>query len=304
LLLLALLLLLLPLLLRMAMAAFAALALPVVIGAASSTIDLAKAPKGALALSGLPGCAAAAAARPAAALLSGWPARPPPIRRASASEPVTVADTGPCARWPATVGETNVNYASWTIDSSYNRGFVHISFDNKNLLAAATSLAPSTIRFGGGGNDYLSYQPFSACNSSVDNDNYVCLNTSHWNSLYNWANASGTEFIFGISYDFVAACEQKSAYVWKPDQSIAMVKYIQSQAQTIFAFELGNEVNNRQKSCNTTGGAQAAAFKLFKSDVLDKLYPDPSSRPKLIGPDVVRERFMAAKRRLFGAILC
>ena len=54
-----LLLLLLPLLLRMAMAAFAALALPVVIGAASSTIDLAKAPKGALALSGLPGCAAA-----------------------------------------------------------------------------------------------------------------------------------------------------------------------------------------------------------------------------------------------------
>lgn len=189
-----------------------------------------------------------------------------------------------CCVW--TVGDTNVNYASWTIDSSYNRGFVHIDFDNQNLLAAAKSLAPSTIRFGGGGNDYLSYQPYSNCNSSADNDDFVCLNTTHWNSLYNWANASGTEFIFGISYDFVAACAQKSAYVWKPDQAISMVKYIQSQKQTIWGFELGNEVNNRQKSCNTTGGQQAAAFKLFKSEVLDKLYPDEASRPHLIGPDV------------------
>jgi hypothetical protein len=185
-----------------------------------------------------------------------------------------------------TVGETNVNYASWTIDSSYNRGFVHIDFDNHNLLAAAKSLAPSTIRFGGGGNDYLSYQPYSNCNSSADNDDFVCLNTSHWNSLYNWANASGTEFIFGISYDFVKACAEKSAYVWKPDQAISMVKYIQSQKQTIWGFELGNEVNNRQKSCSTTGGQQAAAFKLFQSDVLNKLYPDKASRPHLIGPDV------------------
>lgn len=58
------------------------------------------------------------------------------------------------------VGETNVNYASWTIDSSYNRGFVHTDFTNQNLLAAAKTLQPSTIRFGGGGNDYLQYVEF------------------------------------------------------------------------------------------------------------------------------------------------
>ena len=55
------------------------------------------------------------------------------------------------------VGQTNDRYASWTIDSSYNRGFVHIHWDNPNLLAAATSLAPSTLRFGGSGNDYLHF---------------------------------------------------------------------------------------------------------------------------------------------------
>ena len=32
-----------------------------------------------------------------------------------------------------------------------------------------------------------------------------------------------------------------------------------------------SEVNNRQKSCNTSGGQQAAAFKVFKAEVLDKL---------------------------------
>ena len=42
----------------------------------------------------------------------------------------------------------------------------------------------------------------------------------------------------------VAACEQKSRYVWQPDQSLAMIKYIQSQGQTIWGYELGNEVNS------------------------------------------------------------
>ena len=66
------------------------------------------------------------------------------------------------------VGTTNVRYASWNIDSSYNRGFVHTAFTNPNLVAAAKSLAPSTVRFGGGGNDYLHYAAHRPCNSSHD----------------------------------------------------------------------------------------------------------------------------------------
>ena len=41
----------------------------------------------------------------------------------------------------------------------------------------------STIRFGGGGNDYLQYAPYRACQSNNDSDLHVCLNTSHWDSL-------------------------------------------------------------------------------------------------------------------------
>merc|ERR1719272_784876 len=52
---------------------------------------------------------------------------------------------------------TKKTYASWNIDSSCNRGFHHINFTNKNLLAAARGLRPSKLRFGGSGNDNLVY---------------------------------------------------------------------------------------------------------------------------------------------------
>jgi hypothetical protein len=185
------------------------------------------------------------------------------------------------------IGETNARYVSWTVDSSYDRGFTHIDFDNANLLAGATSLAPSTLRFGGSGNDYLHYEPFvpSSCASRPDSDAYVCLNVSHWESLYAMARRSGTEFVFGVSYDMAQACADKEHYVWKAAPAVALIKYMQSKNQTIWGFELGNEVNNRMKTCSTTGGQQAAAFKVFQSQ-LKQLYPDASTRPKLLGPDV------------------
>jgi hypothetical protein len=74
-------------------------------------------------------------------------------------------------------------------------------------------------------------------------------------------------------------------YVWTPEAAVAMIKYIQSQKQQIWGFELGNEVNNRMKSCNLQPAQQAAAFASFAKE-LAILYPDDSTRPKLLGPDI------------------
>jgi len=183
------------------------------------------------------------------------------------------------------IGKVNPRYASWTIDASYNRGFVHIDFENANLLAAATSLAPSTLRFGGGGNDYLQYAPFAPCTSHNDSDQFVCLNTTHWNALYTMAAKADADFLFGIAFDMVKACDLEEEYEWSAAPAIAMIKYIQSQKQQIWGFELGNEVNNRAKSCKLQPGQQAAAFKAFAT-ALEALYPDPATRPKLLGPDI------------------
>ena len=114
-------------------------------------------------------------------------------------------------------------------------GFVHIDFNNPNLLAGAISLQPSTVRFGGGGNDYLHYAPFDRCDkhNHTDGDNYVCLNTTHWDALYNLAHKSDTDFIFGISYDMVQACAHASSssppYEWDPAPAAAMIRYMQVQ---------------------------------------------------------------------------
>lgn len=183
------------------------------------------------------------------------------------------------------VGQTNDRYASWTIDSSYNRGFVHIRWDNPNLLAAATSLAPSTLRFGGSGNDYLHYAPFSPCSSVDNNETYTCLNTTHWDKLYALAERSGTDFVFGLSFDLERACVARGAYVWQPDAAVAMIKYMLAQKQQVWGFELGNEINNRQVSCALQAAQQAKAFGALAAQ-LRTLYPDAATRPKLLGPDV------------------
>ena len=185
------------------------------------------------------------------------------------------------------VATTNPTYASWNVDASYNRGFVHIDFTNRNLIAAATSLAPSMVRFGGSGNDYLTYSPdpkAPLCDSKNDSDYFVCLNQSHWDQLYGLAEASGTKFIFGVSYDMSTAQLHGAAYVWNSSNAELQLRSIAKKNQEIFAFELGNEVNNRKVKYNLTAKSQAAAMRAL-SAVVDTVWPDPKSRPRLIGPD-------------------
>ena len=74
----------------------------------------------------------------------GPPVPPPP--------PVTVAVPS-----DTVLSVTEPTYASWNVDSSCNRGFHHTNFTNPNLIAAASGLRPSRLRFGGSGNDALVY---------------------------------------------------------------------------------------------------------------------------------------------------
>jgi len=180
---------------------------------------------------------------------------------------------------------TNPTYASFNIDSSYNRGFFHINFSNPNLQAATASLHPSTLRFGGGGNDYLHYgPPGHECNNTNDWDDYGCLNATHWNNFYNMVTMGGAKMLFGVSFDMVTACNQMEQYKWDSSNFELMADYMIKSNQPIWGFELGNEVNNRQTKCNLSATQQADAFETFMT-VLEKKYPDTSTRPLVIGPD-------------------
>ena len=86
----------------------------------------------------------------------------------------------------AIVNRINDDYASWNVDSSANRGFFHTNFSNTNLHAAVAALAPSVLRFGGSGNDFLEYKlgAGAPCAHANNSDTYGCLNATHWDALH------------------------------------------------------------------------------------------------------------------------
>jgi hypothetical protein len=216
------------------------------------------------------------------------------------------------------IGVVNNNYASFNVDSSFNRGFFHINFTNANLRAAAASLAPATLRFGGSGNDYLHYDvgggPGGCAPNVTDSDTYGCLNATHWDALFALAADAGIDFLFGLSYDLGTACARdlRTPYVWNASDALRMVTYIASARQTVWGFELGNEVNNRGTGgsdfCNVTAEGQAAAFVSLYRDVLQVVYNNsntttvvdgapPVQFPRIVGPDSGCVRAQRRRRR-------
>ena len=146
-------------------------------------------------------------------------------------------------------------FASWNIDPSCNRGFRDIAFENPNLLAAAVALRPSRLRFGGSGADALVYglspgAPECAAagvNESACDTGYTtpgCLNSSHWDNLFALAQNSNTDFTFGVSINLAEACAAGPSYVWNATNAERLLSYLQKSGQSVWGFELGNEVNS------------------------------------------------------------
>ena len=187
-----------------------------------------------------------------------------------------------------TLSRTSPTYASWNIDPSCNRGFHHIDFSNPNLLAAAVGLHPSRLRFGGSGADGLTYglspgSPECANVRPVGCD-YVtpgCLNATTWDALFTLANASRTDFIFGVSIGLADACAQGPAYVWNASNAAVLLEYLRVHNQAVWGFEVGNEVNNNGGApCNLTAAQQAKAITAFAMAVQAQL-----PRAVIVGPD-------------------
>jgi len=191
-----------------------------------------------------------------------------------------------------TIDET---YASWNVDSSQNRGFFHIDFENQNLKAAATSLQPSILRFGGTGNDLLyygttshpcNYTEYSHCTTTWSTGTGCCMNVSHWKSFSNFARVSNTPILFGVSFDMIAACRDGTSYVWNESNIREWIEEVYMKDDTIiYGFELGNELNNNRVVCNLSASQQSSAFKTFDDKIRNQLFNESKNKPVLVGPD-------------------
>ena len=145
-------------------------------------------------------------------------------------------------------------------------------------------LSPSRLRFGGSGNDNLIYglsQGSPECAfiepASCSYLTFGCLNASHWNSLYQFSVFAGVDFIFGLSFGIDEAKKTGAAYSWNSTNATALIDYMVRNNQKVWAFELGNELNNPG---NIVVSSQVSAFKALAAILAQKM-----PEALIIGPD-------------------
>ena len=234
---------------------------------------------------------------------------------AAASAPVAISLAS-----TKSVNTLDSTYVSYNADPSCNRGFHQTRFDNANLIAAATGLHPSRLRFGGSGADNLIYglTPGAPECANVPpappplqpGCDYItpgCLNASHWDGLYQLAAASGTEFLFGVSYALNDACAGGASWRWNASNVQVLIDHVIANNQTLWGMEVANEPNNNGGApCNLQPSAQAAAFALLQQT----LAAAKLDAVKLVGPDTggrypetwLRDFLPLVKPRLLTAI--
>ncbi len=163
---------------------------------------------------------------------------------------------------------------STNLDPSCNRGFHQMNLGNPNLQAALSALSPSRLRFGGSGGDSLLYglgnasvcaglppapaPPANGCSFGTPG----CLNESTWSRLYALSSLTSTPLTFGISYGGEHSCS--ASYDWAAGSGYTnaqrLLAYMAAHNQSLYGFELGNEVNLGAPSCHSTPAQQASAL--------------------------------------------
>lgn len=127
------------------------------------------------------------------------------------------------------------------------------------LKAAAISAAQpagfSLLRFGGSGNDYLTYA-FNATKCPDPSDERQCLNETHWRSLLSFTEHASARMIFGLSMNTghdEATFHNPFPYPWNPQNAREILQWTidENLDHLLHAFELGNEQNEKYTSSMT-----------------------------------------------------
>ncbi|EDQ84175.1 uncharacterized protein MONBRDRAFT_30511 [Monosiga brevicollis MX1] len=165
-------------------------------------------------------------------------------------------------------------YNSWNIDSSANRQFFERNLADPELHYLAAASLPGFLRFGGTGNDELTY---GIGNLSCAGAPY-CLNETLFVNLLNFSHAAGAKLVFGLNIAY-----RTSEGRWDPAPAEVLIRHGLALGFEFYAFELGNEQND-----NYSPESEAADFAILHK-LLDKIYDNQSlataTRPKIFGPD-------------------
>ena len=169
---------------------------------------------------------------------------------------------------------------------------LEVDLDSPKLRTLVSALGPSILRIGGSLDKVVEYEIpsegvfCSSHNQNSSKDRRPCLEASRWDALHEFAGATNSKIVFGLSYP--EPDPQNHPGRWDPSQALALLhySYLQnySRQTTLYGVELGEELTrydvNTGAFDNYITAYQECAL-LLRS--LWGEYNDPT-RPLLMGP--------------------
>jgi heparanase 1 len=203
-------------------------------------------------------------------------------------------------------------FKCWNIDASPNRGFLHRNLSSPGLLQLAKGLPAGYLRFGGSGNDALWYGVGSAnsCAGAAPR-NFNCLNATMVGGLLALAEAASARLVFGLNIAD-AGCPRGPNYSvclhrpgrqwngstsWNSTNAEGLIRYLAARGQP-YAYELGNEENSHYPERGLSPAQEVQSFAKLAA-ILAEVYPDPGTRPKILGPDADYQDSDPAQRTIY-----
>ncbi|KAJ9187410.1 hypothetical protein P3X46_002867 [Hevea brasiliensis] len=200
-------------------------------------------------------------------------------------------DTFICATldwWPST--KCDYGQCPWG-----QAGILNLDLNNKILANAIRAFGNLRIRIGGSLQDQVVYQVghavkkfphFKRNDTGLFGFTRGSLPMHRWNQLNKLFNQTGVKLTFGLNALFGKHKSSDSDLWlgnWNPKNARDLMEYTIFQGHKIDSYELGNEL------CASGVSARLDAVQYSKDIIVlkklvDKLYPDPKTRPAVLGP--------------------
>jgi len=205
----------------------------------------------------------------------------------------------------STIGIVRPEFISTTLDwwplettAWGNSSVVHADLTHPNLIAAARGLSPLFLRIGGSQADSVFYN-MSTSTTDVEEENrfakacdknrQLCLTMQRWTEVLEFAHEAGARIVFTLSYILHTRDEsgENDQQDWDSTNARQLLEYTaQSKyANTVFGFELGNEVTHKGKIENVTRLVNAyAELRHIIDETWSEANNNDKHKPKILGP--------------------
>lgn len=191
--------------------------------------------------------------------------------------------------WPDT--KCNYNQCPWG-----KAGILNLDLKNKILANAIKAFSPLRIRIGGSLQDQVVYDVGTSspkCPHFKRRDDELfgfskgCLPMDRWNLINKFFNETGAKITFGLNALVgrrkAGGGDSLMVGKWNPKNAHDLIRYTASKGYQIDSYELGNELCGSGVAARIEAGQYGRDIVVLK-ELVQELYPDPATRPKVLGP--------------------